>query len=275
MGSERTSWQFCLVVGLAWLILLFLLLPILVTVPVSFTPERYVSMPEFGEWSLRPYESVFSGDQWLNSMGQSFVIACAATALSVVIGTLAAVGLWRLSSRLADMVRWLALLPLIVPPVVSALAFYQVFVQIRRLVGLRMLDSYIGLIVAHGILAIPFVVITVSAALANMDLRQEQAARSLGANMRQTLWHVILPNLKPGILAGAVFAFILSWDEIVITLFVTSRRIFTLPRRIWSGIREHLDPAIAAVASLLIAVTIIAVVVAVLMRRRKVSSQDG
>ena len=268
-GTERASWQICLVVALAWAILMFLLLPILVTVPVSFTPDRYVSMPAWGEWSLNPYESMLEDSRWFDSMGQSFIIACAATVLSVTIGTLAAVGLWRLSSRLADMVRWLALLPLIVPPVVSALAFYQVFVQIKRLVGLRMLDSYVGLIVAHGILAIPFVVITVSAALANLDLRQEQAARSLGANMRQTLWHVILPNLKPGILAGAIFAFILSWDEIVVTLFVTSRRIFTLPRRIWSGIREHLDPAIASVATLLIVLTVIAVVAAVVIRWRR------
>ena len=205
-------------------------------------------------------------------MGQSLIIALVSTAIAVTFGTLAAIGLWRLSSRLANMVRWLALLPLIVPPVVSALAFYQVFVQIKRVTGLRMLDTYPGVITAHAILAIPFVVITVSTALSNLDGRLEQASRSLGAGMFQTLWHVILPNVKPGILAGAVFAFILSWDEIVVTLFITSRTIFTLPRRIWSGIRENLDPAIAAVATLLIVATVLAVVIAVLWRMRRGSS---
>jgi len=275
MGERRAGWQFGVVLAAAWVILLFLLLPILVTVPVSFTPERYVSMPEWGEWSLAPYRRVFSSDDWIDSMGQSVVVALAATAIAVTVGTLASVGLWRLSSRFAEAVRWLALMPLIVPPVVSALAFYQVFVQIKKTAGLQMLDSYPGMIAAHAILGIPFVVITVSTALSNLDVRQEQAARSLGAGMLQTVWHVILPNVKPGILAGAVFAFILSWDEIVVTLFVTSRRIFTLPRRIWSGIRENLDPAIAAVATLLIAATALAVIVAVLLRYRRGAPSRG
>jgi len=275
MGEQRFSWQFAVVLFAAWAILMFLLLPILVTIPVSFTPERYVSLPAWGEWSLAPYERVFEDDRWFNSMGQSLIIALVSTAIAVVAGTLASIGLWRLSSKMADMMRWLALAPLIVPPVVSALAFYQVFVQIKRTFGLQMLDSFTGMIVAHAILGVPFVVITVSTSLSNLDVRQEQAARSLGAGMFQTLWYVILPNVKPGMMAGAVFAFVLSWDEIVVTLFVTSRHIYTLPRRIWSGIRENLDPAIAAVATLLIAATVLAVIITVLLRSRRGSAESA
>ena len=122
------------------------------------------------------------------------------------------------------------------PTIVSALAFYRIFVD------LRLLDSLPGVILAHAVLSVPYVVITVSTSLANFDLRLEQAARNLGASLGQTLRYVILPCIAPGVLSGAVFAFIQSWDEIVVTLFITSLKVFTLPRRMWDGIREQADP---------------------------------
>lgn len=259
---ERTyTWRFGIVLALAWMVLFFLFLPTFVAIPFSFTPERYLSLPE-DQWSLRHYVNLFTNPDWLSGIGQSLIVAVCSTVAAVVLGTLAAIGLWRIASRFAEVVRGFLLMPIIVPPIVVALAFYRVFVE------LRLLDSYFGLILAHIMLAVPYVVITVSTSLANFDVRLEQAARNLGASMGQRLRYVILPSIVPGVLSGAIFAFIVSWDEIVVTMFITSLRIFTLPRRMWDGIREHADPTIAAVATVLIVLTLAAIVLHTLIRRR-------
>jgi putative spermidine/putrescine transport system permease protein len=155
-----------------------------------------------------------------------------------------------------------------VPPIISAMAFY------RWWVPLGLIDSYLGIILAHTILAIPMVLITVSASLANFDLRLEQASRSLGASVATTVWRIILPVIRPGILAGAVFAFILSWDEIVVTLFISKFSVFTLPRRLWNGMRENTDPTVAAAAVVLICITLIALAVFAVISRRRAESHS-
>ena len=250
---------------LAWSGLGFLVLPALVALPVSLTPKRYLSMPD-GEFSLRHYASLFGSETWLSSIWQSGVIAVASAIVATVFGTLCAIGLWRISSKVSEIVRGLLLLPLIVPPIISAMAFY------RAWVNLGLLDSYAGMIIAHAILAAPIVLITVSASLANFDLRLEQASRNLGASVGTTLWRVVVPSIRPGILGGAVFAFILSWDEIVVALFIAKFRIYTLPRRMWDGIRENTDPTVAAAAVALIVVTVAAIVLSSVFARRNRSA---
>ena len=247
--------------GSAWLLLGFLVLPALVALPVSLTPKRFLSLPESGI-SFRHYINLFTNADWLSSAFQSLVIALAAAAIATVLGTLCAVGLWRLSSRLGEMLRGLLLLPLIIPPIISAMTFYRAWVQ------LGWLDSYVGIIIAHAILAAPMVLITVSASLANFDVRLEQASRNLGASLATTLRRVILPSIRPGIIAGAVFAFILSWDEIVVALFIAKFQIFTLPRRMWDGIRENTDPTVAAAAVVLVAITLLAMAISAWLARR-------
>jgi putative spermidine/putrescine transport system permease protein len=244
----------------AWAALLFLTLPALVALPVSLTPNRYLSMPEDG-LSLRHYVSLFDSDTWLSSVWQSLVIALAASALATALGTLCAIGLWRIASRFGEMLRTLLLMPLIIPPIISAMAFYRAWVD------LGLLDSYAGMILAHAILATPMVLITVSATLANFDVRLEQASRNLGASVATTIRRVVLPAIRPGVFAGAVFAFIFSWDEIVVALFIAKFRIMTLPRRMWDGIRENTDPTVAAAAVFLVVVTLIALVVAARVSR--------
>jgi len=266
--ERRGGLGFKLVVGGAWLVLIFLLLPVFFSIPFSFSDKRYLSWPQEG-LSTAPYLDLLSSEKWIGSFGQSLLIGSASAFLATLLGTLCAVGLWRITSRYSEMVRGLLLAPVIVPPIVSALGFYQLFVD------LQLLDSYAGMILAHAILASPFVVITVATSLAGFDLRQEQAARSLGASMWQTLWHVILPSIKPGVISGAVFAFILSWDEIVVTLFITRFEIFTLPRRMWDGIREHTDPKIAACAAILILMTIAGTLISMLMKRRQEASEKA
>ncbi|MDZ4736835.1 MAG: ABC transporter permease [Rhodospirillaceae bacterium] len=261
MRSERYGWRFMLILIVAWTVLLYLLLPIFVATPISLSPERYLLMPR-GEYSLRHYENLFTNERWLSSIWQSLVIAVASTTIAVITGSLAAVGIWRLASRLGETLRAFVLLPMIVPPIVSALAFFQVFAD------LGLLDTMLGVILAHTVLAVPYVVITVSTSLAGFDLKLEQAARNLGASMRQTIRYVILPNIMPGVLSGAVFAFILSWDEIVVTLFISKLNVFTLPRRMWDGIREQADPTIAACATTLILITFAAILTYLVLQRR-------
>lgn len=233
----------------AWGLLLFLVAPALITIPVSLTPKRFLSMPK-GEYSLRHFEKLFGSEEWMSSFWQSGVIGVASAGLATALGTLCAIGLWRIASRWGEATRAFLLLPLVVPPIISAMAFY------RLLVPLGLVDTYAGLILAHTVLAAPLVIITVSASLAGFDPRLEQASRSLGASAWTTMRRVILPSVRPGVLAGAIFAFIASWDEIVVTLFLSKFSVYTLPRRMWNGIRENTDPTVAAAAVVLIAVTV-------------------
>jgi putative spermidine/putrescine transport system permease protein len=251
--------------GLAWVTALYLVLPILIVLPVALTDQRFLSLPKEA-LSLQHFRTVLTSPEWLGSIWQSFTIALAATVLSVVAGTLCAIGCWRISRRATDLIRLLMLLPLIIPSIVYAIGLYRYFGP------LGLLDRFMGVVIAHGVTGIPYVVITVSTALAAFDPRLEQAARGMGASLSQTLRWVILPRIMPGIVSGAIFAFIHSWDELVLVLFIASRDVFTLPRRIWDGINENLDPAMAAVAVLLILFTLLLLLADRALRRR---SENG
>ncbi|MDO9503489.1 ABC transporter permease [Falsiroseomonas sp.] len=248
--------------GSAWVVAMYLLLPISIILPVSMTDQRFLSLPREA-LSLQHYVTVFGSPEWLASIWQSFQIAVVSTAIAVVAGTLCAIGCWRLASRATNLVRALMLLPIIIPSIVYAVGLYRYFA------GLDLLDRFMGVVLAHGVTGIPYVVITVSTALAAFDPRLEQAARGMGASLMQTLRWVILPRITPGILSGAIFAFIHSWDELVIVLFIASRDVFTLPRRIWDGINENLDPAMAAVAVLLVVFTTGLLLLDLALRRRR------
>ncbi|MEJ0070925.1 MAG: ABC transporter permease [Pseudomonadota bacterium] len=255
------SGGFRVTVFVAWVGLLFLFLPLTVIVPVSFTPERWLSLPG-AEWSLQHYADLVTDETWRNSALDSAIVAVSATLAATFLGTICAIGCWRVSSGLSELVRVLMLAPIIVPSIVHALGFYQFWVQ------LGLIDSYTGLIIAHAMKGLPYVVISVSSALANFDVRLEQAARSLGASMAQAVRRVVLPAIWPGVLAGGAFAFITSWDELVVNLFIAGRHVFTLPRKIWSGIQDNIDPAVAAVATLLILVTLVGILVHLAIERR-------
>jgi len=251
--------------ALAWTTALYLVLPILIVVPVALTDQRFLSLPQDGI-SFQHFRTVLTSPEWLGSIWQSFTIAVASTVLSVVAGTLCAIGCWRISRRATELVRVLMLLPLIIPSIVYAIGLYRYFG------ALDLLDRFLGVVIAHGVTGIPYVVITVSTALAAFDPRLEQAARGMGASLSQTLRWVILPRIAPGIFSGAIFAFIHSWDELVMVLFIASRDVFTLPRRIWDGINENLDPAMAAVAVLLIVFTLLLLMADLALRRRSQGS---
>lgn len=248
--------------GCAWAVLSFLMLPMAIVFPISVTDKRYLSLPHDGI-SFAHFANLLSNPKWLASLGHSLVIASASTVIAVVLGTLCAVGCWRIGSKWSESVRSLMLAPLIVPTIIYALGVYRFWIQ------LDLLDTYLGVIIAHAVTGLPYVVITVSASLANFDYRLEQAARNLGAGLWQTVRLVILPNVMPGILSGAIFAFIHSWDELVVVLFIASRKVFTLPRMMWDGVNENLDPTIAAVAVVMMAVTLGLLIVELSLRARR------
>jgi putative spermidine/putrescine transport system permease protein len=243
----------------AWLVLAFLVLPMTVILPVSLTDQRYLSLPK-DSLSLQHYRAFFGDPVWLFSLAQSFGIALVSAAAATFIGTLCAIGCWRLGGGLASAIRLLLLAPLIVPTIVQAVGMYRLWAW------LGLYDTYPGVILAHMIIGLPYVAITVSAALATVDPRLELAARGLGASTGQTIRLVILPNIVPGLLSGALLAFASSFDELIIVLFLTSRAIATLPKRIWEGIQVDIDPTVAAAAMCLILLTLVLMALGVLLR---------
>jgi putative spermidine/putrescine transport system permease protein len=257
----RRGWGTGVMLAGAWMVLGFLVAPMLVVAPVSLTDRRYLSFPQEG-LSLQYYAHLATDQVWRDALWQSLVVALASTAGCVVLGTLCAVGCWRLASRLAEGVRALMIVPIVVPAIVHALAFYRTWID------LRLLDTFTGVILVHVVTGVPYVIITVSTALATFDPRLEQAARNLGASMGQTLRLVIVPCIMPGVLSGAVFAFVHSWDELVVLLFITSRRLYLVPRAMWAGINENVDPTIAAVATVLMLATLGGLVLERVLRRR-------
>ncbi len=248
--------------GGGWLVICFLVLPIAVVVPVSLTDQSYLSLPQDG-LSLHYYANLFTSPEWLSSIAQSLVIAVCATVVALGAGTACAIGCWRLGSRSADLLRVLMLVPLIVPTIVYALGLYRLWAQ------LGLLDTYTGVIIAHAVTGMPYVIIIVSTGLAGFDLRLEQAARNLGATVPQTMRLVLLPNIMPALLSAGIFAFIHSWDDLVLVLFIAGRAVFTLPRRIWDGINDQLDPTMAAVATVLVVLTIALLWLEAAVRRRR------
>jgi putative spermidine/putrescine transport system permease protein len=253
-----------IVLVLAWLVLGFLALPAFAVIPVSFTDTRYLALPQ-EHWSLQHWRTFLSSQDWVDSIWQSLSIAVVSTVLSVTAGTLCAIGCWRLSSGLSEKIRSLMILPMAVPTIVYALGIYRLYVE------LDLVGTALGVILAHAVTGLPFVVLTVSAALGNLDPRLEQAARGLGASVRQTIRHVIVPNILPGVLSGAIFAFIHSWDELIVVIFIGGRALFTLPRRMWDGINDNLDPVIAVVATAMILFTLLVLTAELSLRARRAS----
>ncbi len=225
-------------------VLAFLLLPILVIVPLSFSASSFLVYP-VQDWSLHWYRELFASAEWRRAAANSFLVAPAATVIATVLGTLAAVGLSRVSFAGKGLLLAVLISPMIVPIVVVGVGAYLFFAK------LGLADSYTGLVLVHAALGTPFVLTTVSATLEGFDRNLARASASLGAGPLQTFFRVTLPVVAPGVIAGALFAFATSFDEVVVTLFVAGPEQTTLPRQMFTGIRENITPVIAAVAALL------------------------
>jgi putative spermidine/putrescine transport system permease protein len=242
-------------------VLLFLALPIVIVALLSFSSASYLTFPP-PAFGIRWYEAYLGSREWLASTWLSLGVAGCVVVLATTLGTLAALGLTRLSGPTRAAVAALIVSPLIVPGIIAAIGIYYAFSR-YRLVG-----TPIGLVLAHTCLAVPFVVTSVSASLAGLDRRLEQASLGLGATPWGTFRQVTLPLISPGVLVGALFAFITSFDELIVALFLSGSGAVTLPRRMWDDLRFEIDPTIAAVSTLTILLTAALLGGAHLMRRR-------
>jgi putative spermidine/putrescine transport system permease protein len=243
------------------LVFLFLIGPILVIIPLSFSSEPWFTYPLPG-LSLRWYADFLMNDRWRIALENSMIVAVFSTLLSTSLGTLAALGLSRGNVPFAGLIMSVLISPMIVPVVIVAVAMFFGFAA----VGLN--NTYFGLIMAHTTLATPFVVITVTATLAGFDRSLTRAAANLGASPATTFRLVTLPLIAPGVVSGALFAFVTSWDEVVVALFLSSPEQRTLPRQMFSGIREQISPTITAVATFLVVISALLMMTLELLRRR-------
>jgi putative spermidine/putrescine transport system permease protein len=250
---------------LCGMIFFFLMAPIIVIIPLGFNSIPFFTYPMEG-FSLRWYEEIF-GDSpisilWQRSIVNSVLVAVSATILASSLGTMAALGLTRADFPFKSLVTAILISPIIVPIVVTAIGMFYFYAKI----GLA--STLTGIILAHTALGVPFVVITVSATLAGFDHNMLRAGAILGAGPLTVFRKVTLPIITPGLASGALFAFATSWDEVVVVLFLASTEQHTVPRRMWSGIRELLSPTIIAAATLLIIVSICLMLSMEALRRR-------
>jgi putative spermidine/putrescine transport system permease protein len=242
-------------------VLLFLIAPILVIVPLSFNSEPYFTFPMPG-LSLRWYEDFFTNDRWTLGLQTSIKVATAVTIFATALGTLAALGLSRASFPARTLIMSLLISPMVVPVIISAVGMYFFYTRI----GLS--NSLPGLILAHTALATPFVVIVVTATLSGFDHSLTRAGASLGAPPARVFFKVILPLILPGVISGALFACVTSFDEVVVVLFLAGPEQRTLPKQMFSGIREMISPTITAAATLLIIFAVLMLTTVELLRRR-------
>jgi len=247
--------------SLAVLVALFLLLPIAIVVPMSFSTAISFEFPPPG-YSLGYYAKYFTSEEWLQPTLNSFVIALGATVLTMLLVVPAAFGYVRYRFRGKAFVNLLMMAPLIVPHVVSAVAYYG-FLGRVRLTG-----THLVVIVAHGVLAVPVAFLVITATLKGFDRNLERAAMSAGAGPLRTFLHVTLPVLRPGMLVGALFAFLSSFNEAVVVIFIGGREASTLPKKMYESIRLESDPVIAVVSTLLVSAVVIGVLLSTFMRRR-------
>lgn len=252
------------------LVLLFLIAPILTVIPISFNGTKFLSFPR-DSWSLTWYEEFFFNDRWTTAVKNSIIIAFFSTILATTLGTVAALGLSRPNFPYRAMFMAVLISPMVVPIVITAAALYFFYANpliVTAEPTIILNNTYVGVILAHTLLATPFVVITVTATLTGFDQSMIRAGASLGAPPVTVFRKVILPLISPGVVSGALFAFVTSWDEVVVVLFVGGTEQRTLPRQMFSGLREMINPTITAAATVLITVAILLLVTVELLRRR-------
>lgn len=264
-GQRAWYYSFRVICGL---IFFFLIAPIVVIIPLSFnaqdfftfTPEMLRLDPE--GYSLKHYRDFFNNDSWQSAMWNSLKIAPTATIVSVSFGTLAAIGLSQPHVPFRRAIMAILISPMIVPLIISAAGMYFFYSKI----GLQ--GTYFGVVLAHAALGIPFVIITVTATLVGFDRSLTRAAANMGADPVTTFFRVQMPLILPGVISGGLFAFITSFDEVVVVLFVGSAGQKTLPWQMFIGLREQISPTILAVATILVAISIVLLATVEMLRRR-------
>ena len=244
-----------------WLVLFFLVFPIFVVIPISFSGASYLQFPP-ESLSLRWYDAYFGGRGWVESTLLSFKVALVVLMLATALGTAAAFALVR-SDLPGRNVMYAALLsPIIVPSIITAIAVYFLFAP------LRLVGNWWALVLAHTVLAVPLVVVVVSASLTGFNIVLERAAMGLGASPWVALRRVTLPIIFPGIATAALLAFLASFDEVVVAIFLSGTDAVTLPKKMWEGVWLEISPVIAAASSIVIGLTVVLFILLEILRRR-------
>jgi putative spermidine/putrescine transport system permease protein len=251
--------------GILWsvsvLVLFFLVAPIIAIIPLSFSSSSFLTYPLPG-FSLEWYDAFLGSERWMRSLKNSLLVGSLATLLAMTLGVPAAIGLTQGRFPLRGLIMALVLSPMIVPVVIIAVGIYFFFAP------LGLTSNYFGLVIAHAMLGTPFVVVAVSATLAGFDRNLIRAAASLGAPPLRIFRKIILPLILPGVVSGGLFAFATSFDEVILVLFIAGPEQATLPRQMFNDVRESINPTITAVATILIAVSIVLLTALELLRRR-------
>lgn len=266
-STAEKAWHYTYL-GYCALVFLFLILPIFVIIPLSFnelpyftfTKEMLLLQPE--GYSTQWYDKFFNDINWQQAVRNSAIIAVASTLLSTALGTLAALGLSQSNIPFRTTLMAALISPMIVPLIISAASMFFFYSAVN------LQGTHAGVILAHTALATPFVVITVTATLTGFDRSMIRAGLSLGAAPPTVFFKVVVPLILPGVISGALFAFITSFDEVVVILFVGSAGQRTIPWQMFSGIREHISPTILAVATILVTLSIVLLVMVELLRKR-------
>jgi putative spermidine/putrescine transport system permease protein len=243
------------------LVLLFLIAPIIAIMPLSFNSETFFSFPMPG-YSLKWYEDFFFNPRWIDSVKMSVFVAFCTTLLATFLGTLAALGLARSNFTAKSTIMAVLISPMIVPVIISAVGMFKFYAQ------LGLAATLTGVVLAHTALATPFVVITVTATLSSFDKTLMRAGASCGAAPHTVFFKVVMPLILPGMISGALFAFVTSFDEVVVVLFLASPEQRTLPLQMFSGIREMISPTITAAATVLVLISTAMLVTVEMLRRR-------
>ena len=275
-GQVLWHYTFRIICGV---IFVFLITPILVVMPLSFnaqdfftfTPEMLQFDPE--GYSLKHYKDFFTNNEWQRSFKNSLLIAPIATLVSVSLGTLAAIGLSQSHVPFKRAITAILISPMIVPLIISATGMFFFYSHVGNFledtIGLdKNFVGYVKVILAHSVLGIPFVIITVTATLVGFDSSLTRAAANMGANPVKTFFKIQMPLILPGVISGGLFAFITSFDEVVVVMFVGSTNQKTLPWQMFTGLREQISPTILAVATILVAISIALLITLEMLRRR-------
>ena len=233
---------------IAALVMIFLVMPTLLVIPMSFSASQYLEFPP-RQWSLRWYESYFSSASWMQATATSLKAGVLTALVATPLGTMAAYGLLVSRLRHAGLLTLLLLTPMVVPVILIGIGVFYAYVK------LQLVNTLTGLVLAHSMLAIPVVMMVVSSALKTFDLNQEMVARSLGASRLEAFRLVTFPQIRFSIFTGAVLAFLTSFDEIIVSLFVSGGDNSTLTRNMFNALRDQVDPTIAAISTLIVAST--------------------
>ncbi len=234
-------WLYCLAV----IIMCLLVIPTVIVIPMSFSDSQYLEFPP-QTWSLRWYHEYLDTPRWVNATVTSFKVASLTMLVATPFGTMAAYGLFVSGSRLGKMVFFMLMTPMIVPVILIAIGTFYVFGK------LGLVNSILGLVLAHTVLSVPIVMIIITAALRTYDLNQERVAQSLGSTRLRAFFEITLPQLKFSILTAALLAFLTSFDEVIISIFLSGGGNSTLTKQMFSALRDYIDPTIAAISTFMI-----------------------